>query len=121
MNKLKKLVGLFLLVAILVPSVALGAVSVYTPSPNTSAITTIDGTSNSIISKIASIAGIIYTLLFVVAVIFLLMAAFSYLTSAGDPGKVKKASAQLIYAIVAIVVGVLAFSITKIVEQFLVK
>lgn len=43
------------------------------------------------------------------------MAAFNYLTAGGDQAKVKKASQMLIYAVVGIVVAILAFSISTIV------
>lgn len=57
----------------------------------------------------------LYTILLVVAVIFVILAAFKYLTAGGDPTAVKKANSQLIYAVVAIVVAILAFSIKTIV------
>ena len=57
----------------------------------------------------------IYTIFLVVAVIFVLIAAFQYLTSSGDKDKVKKATNMLMYAAIAIVVAVLAFSITRII------
>ena len=68
---------------------------------------------------VSIVARWLYTILLVVAVIFGLLAAFTYLTAAGDPAKVKKASSQLIYAVVAIVVAILAFSISKIVTSIM--
>jgi len=56
---------------------------------------------------------------FILAAIFILMAAFSYLTSAGDDDKVKKAKSQLVYAVVAIVVALLAFVMVTILKNFL--
>ncbi len=57
----------------------------------------------------------IYTIFLVVAVVFVLIAAFQYLTSGGDKDKVKKANNMLMYAAISIVIAILAFSITKIV------
>ena len=57
----------------------------------------------------------IYTIILSLSVVMVLMAAFSYLTAGGDQAKVKKASQMLIYAVVGIVVAILAFSISKIV------
>ena len=64
---------------------------------------------------INTIAKWIYTIILVVSVIMILMAAFNYLTAGGDQAKVKKASQMLIYAVVGIVVAILAFSISTIV------
>ncbi len=58
-----------------------------------------------------------FTLLMIVAVMFILYAAFIYLTAGGDPEKVKTASNQLIYAAVAIAVALVAQGIRFIVEQ----
>lgn len=51
-------------------------------------------------------------ILFILAVGLILWAAFSFLTSSGDETKIKKARNTLVYAIVAIVLGLLAFVIT---------
>lgn len=75
----------------------------------------VDRDLTSWLTIVNTIAKWLYTVLLILAVIFVLLAAFTYLTAAGDPGKVKKATNQLIYAVVAIVVAILAFSIRAIV------
>jgi len=65
------------------------------------------------------IARWIYTIVLVAAVILGLIAAFSYITAAGDSNKVKTANKMLIYAVIAVVIAILAFSITKIVGGLL--
>ncbi len=57
----------------------------------------------------------IYTIFLIAAVVFVLIAAFQYLTSGGDKEKVKKATNMLMYAAIAVVVAILAFSITRVV------
>ena len=57
--------------------------------------------------------------LFVAATILIVLAAFDYLFSKGDPEKVKAGQNALIYAIVALIVGVLAGGIPKIVGGIL--
>lgn len=57
----------------------------------------------------------IYFWLGVVAVGFIIYAAYMYVLSNGDSGKVKKAKDTLLYAVIGIVVVLLAFSITSIV------
>lgn len=54
------------------------------------------------------VVGWLFTFLIILTVVFVLLAAFKYLTAAGDPEKVKSASHTLIYAAVAIVVALFA-------------
>jgi len=53
------------------------------------------------------------------AVIFIIVAAFKYLTAAGDPEKVKAAGSTLLYAAVAVGVALLARAVPLIVASFL--
>lgn len=64
---------------------------------------------------VLDVATWIYTIILSASVLMVLYAAFLYLTAGGDPGGVKKASQALIYAIIGIVVSILAFSISKII------
>ncbi|MDP2598446.1 MAG: hypothetical protein Q8P49_01300 [Candidatus Liptonbacteria bacterium] len=68
-------------------------------------ITGIGGVQNFICTVIV---GWMFTFLIVLTVVFVLVAAYKYLTAAGDPEKVKSASHMLIYAAVAIVVALFA-------------
>ncbi|MEY4731573.1 MAG: hypothetical protein RL681_519 [Candidatus Parcubacteria bacterium] len=63
---------------------------------------------NFFINVVCGVAGWLFIFLVVLAIIFVVLAAFNYLTSGGDPEKVKTASNQLIYAAVAIAVGLFA-------------
>lgn len=58
-----------------------------------------------------------FTILMIVAVMFILWAAYLYLSAGGDPEKVKTASNQLIYAAVAIAVALVSQGIRFIVQQ----
>lgn len=49
--------------------------------------------------------------LLLVSVVFLLLAAFNYLTAQGSSEKAEKAGEQIKYAVVGIVVGLLAYSV----------
>ena len=66
-----------------------------------------------------SVATWLSTFFFIIAIIFIILAAFQYLTASGDEDKIKKAKQQLIYAIVAIVVALLATGIDNIIGTFL--
>ncbi len=58
----------------------------------------------------------LFWIILALAVIFILLAAFTFLTSGGDPEKVNKAKGQLIYALVAVVVAVLAWGLVALVR-----
>ena len=60
-----------------------------------------------------------FTVFVILAVIFLIWAAFLYLTAAGNDTKVGKAKNALIYAIIAIIVALLAGSLTSLLENVL--
>ena len=60
-----------------------------------------------------------FTTFMIVAVIFVVLAAFKYLTSGGDPEKVKGASRSFLFAAVAIGVALLSISIRFLVQNFL--
>ena len=83
-------------------------------------------TPNSPIQNISDIIGVVnfllrlvFTLFLIVAIFYVLKAGFMYLKAEGDPGKVSKASNQLIYAAVAVAVSLVAFGIRSIVENVL--
>jgi len=57
--------------------------------------------------------------LIVLTIIFVLVAAFKYLTAAGDPEKVKSASHTLLYAAIAVIVALIAKGLPLIVSSFI--
>ena len=59
-------------------------------------------------SLICRIAGFVFGFLIILAIVYVLVAAFRYLTAGGDPEKITKANHTLIYAAVAVAVAVLA-------------
>ncbi|MDP2856268.1 MAG: hypothetical protein Q8N90_04135 [bacterium] len=83
--------------------------------PPTGLITSVSGVWNFV----NTIVKWVYWFFFAMAVLFIVFAAFSYLTAGGDPGKVKKANTQLIYAIVAIAVALIAYGIEALVRSAL--
>ncbi len=68
---------------------------------------------------IGKIVNWISGLFFVVAIVYIIYAAFLFLTSGGDTEKVTTAKNQLLYSIIAIAVALLAFSMKTIVRNFL--
>lgn len=77
-------------------------------------------TSLSAVNRvIVNIVNWVMGLFFVAAVLFIFWAAYLFLNAAGDPGRLTHAKDQLIYAIVAIVVALLAGSVRFIVASVL--
>lgn len=61
----------------------------------------------------------LFTILLVLAVIFIILAAFQYLTAGGEEEKIKQAHKKIIFAIVAIAVAFLAQGVSFVVAQLL--
>ena len=59
----------------------------------------------------------IFTILLVVAVIMILLAAFKFLTNGGKEDEIKKAQNMLLYALIAIVIGALAKGLVLVVSN----
>ena len=57
--------------------------------------------------------------LIVFAVIMVLLAAYGYVSSGGDPDKTKAASQKLLYAAIAVVVAIIAVGFPDLVSSFL--
>lgn len=66
---------------------------------------------------LCTLAAWIFTILVVAAIIFVLIAAFNYLTAGGSEDKIKAANQRLIYAAVAVAVGIVARAFPFVVAQ----
>lgn len=82
-----------------------GVAYAQTTLPGLTNVTTVDSLRSVVF---CSIAYWMFWLLIPLAVIFVMVAAYRYLTSAGDPEKVKDATKTLTFAAAAIVVALLA-------------
>ncbi|MDP3052777.1 MAG: hypothetical protein Q8N22_02375 [bacterium] len=110
--KIKQLKSAILLISLIgLPTLVLAQGIQTAPTP----ITHIE----DILRILNTVINWIFTILLLLAVIFIMMAAFSYLGSAGDPEKTKSAANQLIYAAVAIGVGLIAKGVEFIVRQLI--
>ncbi|PIR44111.1 hypothetical protein COV23_01600 [Candidatus Wolfebacteria bacterium CG10_big_fil_rev_8_21_14_0_10_31_9] len=78
-------------------------------------------TYGDVINIIETIADWMLGILLTLAVIFLIYAAFLYLTAAGDSTKIDKAKVIIVYAVVAIVVALLAQGIVLVAQSFVKK
>lgn len=73
---------------------------------NTANTNDLMGQANTIINVVIGVIGF-------VAVAFIIFGGFQYTTSAGDPGKVKKAKDTILYGIIGLVVAMLAHAIVN--------
>ncbi len=114
---MKKILSVVYLIA--VASLTLGSIASAQVYPGQPYNTPAPRDLNTWMDVVNNIARWIYTIVLVAAVILGLVAAFSYITAAGDSNKVKTANKMLIYAVIAVVIAILAFSITRIVGGLL--
>ncbi len=91
------------------------------PVPTIPSMGSRTGTVTGLVSILSDIVKWIYVIFFIVAVMFVIFAAFTYLTAGGDAEKVGNAKNQIIYAAVAIIVALLAVSLKAIIQNFLIS
>jgi hypothetical protein len=76
-------------------------------------------TIGGIVDLLRQIVRWIYIIFFIVAVAFILFAAFTYLMAGSDEGKVEKARNMILYAAIAIVVALMSVGFEQIIRNFL--
>ncbi|MEK7212779.1 MAG: hypothetical protein AAB686_03815 [Patescibacteria group bacterium] len=116
MKIVNKLAPWVLLVMMVLPIAVFAYDPPYVPPPSrTGPITGGQG----VITLVEQILQWLATLFWILAAVFVFYAGFLYLTAGGDAEKVKKANHQLLYAIIAIIVGLMAYGLPKLVETVL--
>jgi hypothetical protein len=80
---------------------------------------TIPVTPTWISSEMCGIANWMFYFLMILSVIMVVVAAYLYLTSNGDPEKVGKATKSITYAAIGIVVGLLAKAIPSLMASII--
>jgi len=104
-----------LAVASLLTLPLMGMAQVIPPNP----ISGVPETGQGLLDLIQKVATWIAIIFFAVAVIFIVLAAFGYLTSGGDQEKVASAKNKIVFSIVAIIVAALAFAIPRLIFNIL--
>jgi len=74
---------------------------------------------DDILTIISNITLWMYRILLAIVVIFVLMAAFTFLTSGDNVNNIKKAKNQILYAAIAVVIAILSFSVSTIITNVL--
>lgn len=64
--------------------------------------------TNIVLTTIASITDMLKIILYATAGLFIIFAAFTFITAAGDPEKVKTARMYVLYALTGVLVAVIA-------------
>ncbi len=73
----------------------------------------LSGTPSTVGSIINSITNILFWIVGVASVIALIVGGLQYITSAGDPGRTKTAKDTIMYAVIGLVVAILAYAIVN--------
>jgi len=74
---------------------------------------------SGILGLVKIVVNFIGSMFFAVSAVFILYAGYLYLTAEGETEKVGTAKTQLIYSLIGIAIGLVAFSATAIVSSFL--
>lgn len=72
-----------------------------------------DSNKNDLMAQANTIINVVIGVVGFVAVAFIIFGGIQYTTSAGDPGKVKKAKDTILYGIIGLVVAMLAYAIVN--------
>jgi hypothetical protein len=115
MNKKNILILALLLVIVFVPFVTVGAYTPDVPSKTLVGVDEIGGVEG----VIGQILGIMQTILFAIAGVFVVVAGYQYLTAQGDPEKTANARNMILYAVIAIGIGLLATFLSTLVQSLL--
>jgi len=72
-----------------------------------------------IIDALESLVDWLFTILLIVAAIFLVIAAFTFITASGDPEKIGKARNFVLYALIGVAVAVASRGLISLVKQIM--
>jgi type IV secretion system pilin len=109
---MKKILSLVFIASLLVvPVTALAADIDGTALPDT--------TASSVNSAITKIGDILFGVLLLIALIYILLAAISFITAGGDPEKVKGAQNKILYALIGIGVAILAKGLIALIQSII--
>lgn len=109
-------------ITVLMLFLLMSSITAATPGDITSPIPRVSSnveTVGGIVNILENILRWVYTIFFIVAALFIIIAAFHYLTAQGNPEKVGSAKDMMIYAVVAIVIALIAMSIPFLLRNFI--
>ena len=119
-NKAKKIVSLALVSLMFVPLLALGQGN-FMPEPSEQLGSGLGDqytfSDKSIVEVVETIGSYVIGILVIVAVFYVLWAAYTFITAAGDTEKITSARNRIMYAGIGIIVALLARGIIALVLQ----
>ncbi|MBN2197799.1 hypothetical protein JW698_01210 [Candidatus Wolfebacteria bacterium] len=68
---------------------------------------------------LAKIVKYTYTIFFIIAIIFIIIAAFNFLTGGDQPEKIKSAKNQIFWAVIAIAIALISTGAAQIIKSFI--
>lgn len=78
-----------------------------------STVDQVNGGGTDLVADVTGIINAVIAVLGIACVVVLIIGGVNYMTSSGDTGKVKKAKDTILYAIIGLVICVLAFAIVN--------
>ncbi|MDP3724919.1 MAG: hypothetical protein Q8R20_00425 [Nanoarchaeota archaeon] len=87
------------------------------PDPGTITTTTVRSIGD-VQEIVKDIVGWVQVFFYIIATLFIILAAYGYLTSGGEAEKTKEAKNKVIYAVVAIAVALIAGGVVQLVDTF---
>lgn len=81
--------------------------------PEVKAANGCDNSAASVPDVVTNILNVVISLAGLVSVIFIIIGGVNYMTSTGEPSKVKKAKDTILYAVIGLIICVLAFAIVN--------
>jgi hypothetical protein len=116
MNKIKQLILTLGIVSglgvIFVPS-TVGAVNVFSACTSTSESSVCEAQGDSVGTYVHIITNTLLFILGAVSVVVIIVGGFQYATSSGDSSKVTSAKNTIMYAVIGLVVAILAYAIVN--------
>jgi hypothetical protein len=120
MKKIFKIIcGLVVLGALLFSASATLAVDPVSPSDVGSKIPTDVDEKAPFASQLATVLNVLLALASTVAVLFIIIGGYTYITSAGNPEQEKKAKSMIIGAVIGLIVILLSFAAVNFIDQLI--
>lgn len=103
---------------IVLPVLTLAFTSGQMPATEDYDITTdiTDFSPTGLLNLLKNVIKWVYTAFFIIAVLIILFAAYTYLTAGADPAKISAVHKQLVYAAIAIVIALIAIGVSTIIQ-----
>lgn len=116
---MKKIVSLALLSLMFAPFLVLGqATSDFMPKPDSKTAKGLDAygfSDQSVVDVVGTIGKYVVGILVIVAVFYVLWAAYTFITAAGEAEKISQARSRIMYAGIGVIVALLAQGIIALV------